>query len=236
MLRNSTEFRSVQREMTRNRSATGLWPLTLAILVSLLKSTTAQERPIVSGQGQRNNNCEDKLEAKIIVDPTLESEFFTSTESSYPWYIIARSDGSVEDTSDGVIDKEDLVRFEHTAKCTSTHQGKHAMKFCDANIAEGTIRLLLHGGLPAYASSMTIEIDESKKFRCAFEAVYPALTGPLQWRITRKTLRVKSDEFKEGKRLYGWLSVEFEEGSAVDGKMVWKPHKIEGFLKPVVIK
>ena len=92
--------------------------------------------------------------------------------------------------------------------------------------------LTLDGGMPAYASSLRITVEPSLAFRCAFQAVYPSPTPALRWKITQKKLRLKSRDLKAGRRMYGWISVTFEEtdGSA-DPPRVFK---IEGYIKPVI--
>ena len=177
--------------------------------------------------------CEDSQKAKVTVDASLESEFFTVSKKSYRWYIVEH-DGKLEDTLDGTVDAEDRIQIEQTANCISDHQGKHLMSFCDASIVDGSVTLTITGGLPAYASSLTLKITEDLSVICSFEASYPAPTPGLAWRIKRKVVRIRDRNPTEGKRLHGWLSVEFEEGSEMDGKIVWAPYKIEGYIKPIV--
>lgn len=110
------------------------------------------------------------------------------------------------------------------------------MSFCEATQRGQGVDLVITGGMPAYASMLTLKIDEKKQITCAFEATYP-MTIPgekLQWRITKKAFRMKSDQLKTGTRLYGWLSVEFEEITTLKGKETRKSYKIEGYVKPVI--
>lgn len=176
--------------------------------------------------------CEDKIAAEAVVVPRLDSPLFHKTESSFKWHIVESESGGVEDTTDGKIDADDLLRLEHTANCTSTHQGEHAMEFCEAMRDGENILLSLDGGMPAYASSLRITLEPSLAFHCAFQAVYPSPTPALRWKITQKKLRLKSRDIKAGHRLHGWISVTFEEsdGSANPPRR----YKIEGYIKPVI--
>lgn len=45
------------------------------------------------------NNTKDPLKGKIVIDDKLYSKFFDSHETSYPWYIYQRDDGTFEETS-----------------------------------------------------------------------------------------------------------------------------------------
>jgi hypothetical protein len=169
-------------------------------------------------------SCEDKLDSTVTINPKLDAPFFKTTKGSYSWL-------------NDVQDVKNPNKIEHTSDCISTHQGQHHMEFCQAVLAGDTLTLSLGGGFPAYASSLDIVVRKDQ-FHCYFGAVYPAPEeNPLVWRITKKTLKVKSLPVAPGSRLYAWLSVEFEEGAMADGKVAkWWPYKIEGYIKPVVQK
>jgi hypothetical protein len=179
--------------------------------------------------------CEDKIPGTVNVAPDLRSKLFTTLETSYPWYIVGEEGGKLEDTMDGTITEEDLVRLEHTSSCISTHQGEHVMSYCDATATpDGGVALVIHGGLPAYASGLTVTMDAANHFTCAFQAVYPGPTASLRWRITKKTLRAKSLQKEAGRRFYAWLSVEFDEVWTENGSEQKRSYKIEGHVKPVI--
>src|SRR5688572_26636792 len=101
-----------------------LQQLLVGLLVALLSGALAQDR------GARSA-CEDVLSTTAVVAPKLNAPFFSSSKSSYPWWIIENS-GHFEDTLDGLIEADDLRRTEHSANCISTHQGEHTMSFCEA--------------------------------------------------------------------------------------------------------
>lgn len=182
--------------------------------------------------------CVDAVVAKAAIDPNLDSDFFRSKEASYPFHIIEHEDGHLESTMGGKVSRKDATKIEHSAKCVSTHQGEHEMSYCDALQSDEGLLLVVSGGLPAYASTLTLKIDKEKNLKCGFEAVYPmTIAGEtLEWKITNKTFRMKNDDYKAGGRLLGWLSVEFEESCTIEGKITRRTHKIEGYVKPVIRK
>lgn len=180
------------------------------------------------------NNTIDKLKSKVTFDDTLHSEFFDSSESSYPWYLFKKEDGTFESTLGEEITSEEKIPIEHTSNCMSTHQGKHRMDFCSATYNHsGTLELEIYGGLPAYSSSLMIRVNDSK-FLCYFRAAYPAPVSNCQWNILSKKLILKSKDMSRGKRIYAWVSVEFEETSTYRDETRTNQYKIEGYLKPVV--
>ncbi len=188
--------------------------------------------PVAAPDPRSKPVCEDNISSAATIVPKLDSPLFHETKSSLNWWIIESAPGVLEDTIDGEIGADDLVRIEHTASCFSTHQGRHAMEFCNA-IQEGAkIQLSLSGGLPACVGGLDVTLEPDLKFRCAFSVVYPGPTGPLRWKITQKELRLKSRDLSARHRLYGWISVTFEE--ADDSGAPPRTYKIEGYFKPVI--
>jgi len=175
----------------------------------------------------------DLLEGLITIDSQLHSEFFDTNETSYPWYIIEKHDGTFENTLSQEITKQDQVPIEHTSNCISTHQGEHKMDFCHAKLGTDKLQLEIYGGLPSFASSLMIEIWGSK-FSCFFRAVYPAPVKNLQWKILSKELTLKKKNLKKGERLYAKISVKFEESSTYQGKNIKRKYTIKGYLKPII--
>ena len=183
------------------------------------------------------DRCVDALSASVVIDAGLDSDFFRSKQSSYPWHIIEHDDGHLEDTiSGGPANRKTVSKIEHTANCISTHQGEHLMSFCEATLRGQGVELVITGGMPAYASMLTMKLDEKKQITCSFEATYP-MTIPgekLQWCITKKAFRMKNEGLKPDSRLLGWLTVEIEEITTLNGKETRKTYKIEGYVKPVI--
>jgi len=179
------------------------------------------------------NNTTDKIKAGLSFDSTMDSEFFRSHKASYPWYILRNDDGTFESTIGDEVSEEDKILIEHTSNCVSTHQGKHIMDFSDATYDAGTLRLEIHSGMPAYASSLMITIKDSEFF-CRFRASYPAPVSNCKWNILSKKLIFRDKDIEKGRRIYAWLSVEFEEISTYQGKTTTMKHKIEGYIKPIV--
>lgn len=179
-------------------------------------------------------HCTDAILKAIEIDKDLMSDFFGTVESSYPWYVLRHDDGTFSSALDKELTEKDLVRIEHTSNCISTHQGIHVMHFCDAILKEdGDIRLRIHGGLPAYASSLQVDI-KGNWFSCCFNAAYPVRMDHCRWNILSKELTLKNRNVRKGKRLYAWICVEFQEVSNFRGKTQKRRYKISGYVKPVL--
>lgn len=177
------------------------------------------------------NVCEDKIAGVAAVEPKLNCEFFKTTKTSRPWHLVEH-EGTLENTFGEGISAEDLLLIEKTASCTSSHQGEHLMEFCDAVATKDGVKLMISGGMPAYASDLTVTIDAKLNFTCEFSAVYPDYSGPLQWKITKKSLKLKSAKLDARSRINGWISVEFEERDNSAQKP--RTYKIEGYFKPFI--
>jgi hypothetical protein len=177
------------------------------------------------------SNCEDSVTSVATIVPELDSPFYHETKTSLNWWIVESASG-LEDVMDGEIGEDDLVRIEHSASCVSTHQGEHSMEFSSAVQDGERVHLRLSGGLPAYASSLDVTIEPDLKFWCSFSAAYPSFTNGLRWKIIKKELRLKHHDFTPGQRLFGWISVTFEETDASG----YPPgtYTIEGYIKPVI--
>ncbi len=195
---------------------------------------TAKALPFFEEDVNSYKNSNDSIYKYAVIDKDLYSTFFDSQEASYKWHILKHDDGTFEDTMGGEVSDEDKIPIQHTSNCVSTHQGKHSMNFCDAAIKSGVLQLKIHGGLPAYSSSLLIEIKENNEFSCFFKTVYPAPGSDLKWNILSKKLELKTSDFKKGKQIFAWLSVEFEETSTYKGEKVIKNYKIKGYIKPII--
>lgn len=217
---------------TEHRSAHHNTPLAMrrSIIATLSMIFSAQ---LIANNPPAKSACDDSIAATATIVPKLDSPLFHETKTSLNWWIVESESGAVEDTTDGEIGPADLVRNEHTASCTSTHQGEHLMEFCAAVSDGDAVRFGLSRGMPAYASSLSVSIEKSLAFHCDFSATYPALTPPLRWKITKKELRLRSCDLTPGHRVLGWISVTFEETEAVKGALP-KTYKIEGYIKPVI--
>jgi len=184
----------------------------------------------------RASAAQDPLVAKAVIDPRLKTPFFRQLRLSLPWHMIEHEDGSLESTL-GPITARDLVRIEKTADCISTHQGEHKMEFSSAIAGRDGVELTLEGGLPAYASSLTVRIAPTLRFEVAFAAAYPVPTGKLYWRITRKELRLQSPVMTPGSRLRGHIAVQFDEfeRSQLDRSEInRRSYRVSGWFKPVI--
>jgi hypothetical protein len=205
--------------------------LSLSALVYTASAQTTALVPTISSNPVATS--EDTIVAKALVVPKLDARFFHTTETSYHWWIVEHESGSLEDTSDGSITAEDLLRIEHTANCVSTHQGKHLMRDCEAVVTEGGAELEFSGGQPAYSGALRITLDQKLGYQCFFMAAYPNQHIPNpKFRITKKELKLKQSKLTAGTRIHGWLSVTIEELDS-NTKPV-QSFKIEGYFKPII--
>lgn len=179
-------------------------------------------------------NSSDAIYKKAEVDENLFSNFFRSKKTSLKWHIIEGEDGRLEDILDGQVSAEDRIPVEHTSSCISTHQGMHTMNFCDAGLTSGVLRLKIYGGLPAFNSSLLVEIKKDGRYSCFFRAVYPVANPKPTWKIVSKKLQLRSLDFEKGKQIFGHLIVEFEEITELKNETITKKHRIEGYIKPVI--
>ena len=185
-----------------------------------------------AAQVEGHEECEDKLVVVADVVPNMDCKLFKTSETSRQPWIVENEDGGLEDTMDGIIEADDLLLIEQSADCISTHQGEHAMDFCDAVKTDGGLEFELSGGAPAYMSYLTVTIDAKRQFVCRFKAVYPSTSAPLRWKVTKKAMKLKTAPGEPGSRLRGWISVEFDEIVAFTGAT--RSYKIEGYFKPVI--
>lgn len=197
----------------------------------LWKTSFATRR--TQARDARLGECADKIVAEAVLDPTFNSDFFGKTETRRQPWIVEHSDGSLEDATDGKVDADDLLLVERTANCSSTHQGEHAMDFCDAVKSADGLELEFWGGFPAYTGVLTVRVDAKRRFTCEFKADYPSPPTPLRWEVRKKAMKLRDAIGEPGSRLRGWISVEFDEIDVTSGSV--KNHKIEGYFKPVIL-
>jgi hypothetical protein len=195
---------------------------------------TVKAMPSLDTDRYTYKNSKDSITKRVVIDKNLDSKFFNTHTASYKWFVVKNDDGTFENTIGNTLTDEDKRPVEHTANCVSTHQGEHVMNFCDATLRSDVLRLKIHGGLPAYSSSLLVEINKNSEFSCFFQAVYPAPVTDLRWNVLSKKMKLKALDFKKGKPLYAWLSVDFEEISTYKGEKTVRSYKIEGFIKPMV--
>ena len=190
--------------------------------------------PSFDADTQKYKNSIDTIHQKAVLDETLFSPFFNSEPESLKWHIIKDENGHFEDTLDGHVSSQDKVPVRHTADCVSTHQGKHKMAFCDATLTSTGLRMEIYGGMPAFNSSLLVEVKQDGGFTCFFHAAYPVLVQNLSWKILSKKLVLTTLDFKNGVPVFGWICVEFEETEVFNNEMSTKGYKIEGFFKPII--
>lgn len=201
-------------------------------LLSALLTCTALHAEPSPAPAAPDKAKQDALTATAILLPKLDAPLFHTTKTLRPWWIVQHDDGTIEDTMDGIITEEDLVFIEQNAQCTSNYQGAHVMNLCQATAKDHTVEISLSGGMPAYASGITLTLGEKLDFTCTVDAPQVAHQPNLAWVITKKELKLKSNALKPGTRLHGWVSIAFDE---IDTATKQKhSYKIEGYFKPII--
>jgi hypothetical protein len=201
--------------------------LLLITAIGLPVSSAQQPKPFLSP------SCEDKIEAKARVSEELGAKFFQVTTTSYREGILENEDGSVQNTMGDTITEQDLLRVEQTAECRSDHQGDHEMTLSLAEAKPRGMELSIFGGGPAYVGSLHVLIRPDLSYVCSFDASFFDPKVRARWKIIEKDLTLQGGSLEVGKRLYGRISVTFEEHHEKSGKSV--VNKIHGYFKPVIM-
>ena len=64
----------------------------------------------------------------------------------------------------------------------------------------------IYGGMPAFNSSLLVEVKQDGGFTCFFHAAYPVLVQNLNWKILSKKLVLTTLDFKNGVAIF-WLDL-----------------------------
>ena len=182
---------------------------------------------------------EEWLPGRVKVDRHFKDTLTFDKQWDYRWYVSVEENGSIVNLIGGELKPEDTVRLYHTARCTTNHQGEHAVRYCYATLENDTLRLFFTEGLPAYVGMLAVLI-KGDRLRSDFYANY---FGPIMEseKIVRKTTKQKlildKDRYEIGDTVKGYLDVEFTETQTVPNK---KPSKVKnyfrGFFKTPVLK
>ncbi len=215
-----------------------LRPLLILMLVTcpiLVLQRMAGQNPDQVFRVEPKAACTDVVPATAMVDAKLDAPLFHARTARYAWHVVESEEGHLEDTTSEALKPDALTMYEVTSDCVSTHQGEHEMENASATLDKsGTLTLVIAGGLPAYASSLTVTLGPDLKYTCAFHAVYPGSGPPLRWNITSKSLKLKARVTMPGERLRAEIAVGFEEIWTEGGAEKRKAYTIKGHVKPVV--
>ncbi len=154
-----------------------LWPSLLMVVIAVL-SGPSPTRAQSTVKGPTTPVSIDQLAAAAVIVPELDAPLFHSIATSRLWWIIEDESGEVEDTMDGLLTDDELLLVEHTAALTSTHQGEHMMNFCDAVATpDGGVELHFTGGMPAFASALTLTVDAKLNYTLPSRLFTPAVSA-----------------------------------------------------------
>jgi hypothetical protein len=178
----------------------------------------------------------EQMRSQANYDPKLADPFFKSEKWSYPWWIIKRADGSIENTFGGPTDEKELPRLKHTARCYTSFQGENWINFCDAKLSNGnTIELFIHD---QHAHNLRIVI-QSELFWSQYWYYYKARTRldeGLRWTTKKQELTLDKQVYRKGDVIKGRIVFECAEevNNPLPSNKFPKIIKIEGVFKTIL--
>jgi len=88
-----------------------------------------------------------------------------------------------------------------TAKCYSTHRGKHPVYLSKARLLDGhVIEILIHKKSPAFSDSLLVRISGGK-FTCQFWSLFDFRA--VRWTTTRQKLTLDRKAYRKGDVIKG---------------------------------
>ncbi len=162
-----------------------------------------------------------QLVSQLRHDAQLADPFFGSGEWSHPWHYVPLGDGRYENALGGeVLLESELPRQQHTARCSTEHQGAHPISFCDLSLGRGgRLEIHLHDESASTADHLGIVV-QSGRFASQYWTFYP-LQQPgerLTWTTTRQELVLSADRFARGEALRGRIDFECVQQSNLAGR------------------
>ena len=139
----------------------------LIILIWLTSITSIYAEP----KGQPT-----QLISPVQYDAMLSDPFFMSNEWSYPWWVVNHYDGYVETIEGAKIAENDSMHLKHTANCITNQQYEHKIRFCEAELSNGTIILYIHDFTASTNDNLKIKIT-NRLFQCQYWTTYVADRG-----------------------------------------------------------
>ncbi len=179
-----------------------------------------------------------QMVSPVEYDPDLVDPFFDVIETSWPWWIVDRGNGSFEDTTGEITKIEDIPVLTHTADCRTQHQGLHRIKFARAKLLkDGTIELKIEDESASTWDSLTIGITHNQ-FSSQYRTRYlgdPPDVG-LIWTTTKQRLVLQKNKYNKGDAIKG--RIEFECLQEITNPKYGGRHsqkiRVEGSFKPTL--
>ncbi len=179
----------------------------------------------------------DQLISPVQYDAMLSDPFFMSNEWSYPWWVVNHYDGYVETIEGDKIAENDSMHLKHTANCITNQQYEHKIRFCEAELSNGTIILYIHDFTASTNDNLKIKIT-NRLFQCQYWTAYVADKGDegLIWTTKKQILILDKREYKKGDTIKGKLEFECLQEVTNPKYKGRYPHyiRIEGVFKTTV--
>jgi hypothetical protein len=181
-----------------------------------------------------------QIRSQVNYDPKLSDPFFESDEWSYPWWIIKHGDGTIENTAGGPTDEKELPHLKHTARCFTSFQGEHWIKFCNAKLLDAdTIEHCIHDGDEANSDNLRIVVQKGV-FWSQYWTVYKRIIRGHEgatWTTTKQELTLDKKVYRQGDVIKGRIVFECVEeatnplpGHQIHAEII----KVEGVFKSIL--
>jgi hypothetical protein len=207
----------------------------LSILISFTVTVLGQKSKFLLGQ---KNATPQKLISKYSISQFPSAKFSFTKLWDYPAFTIKDDSGHFEIMEQRELIADDTAHLFYTAKCTTNVQGGYAIRYCYATKNKNKITLTFSDGMPAYASSFYVYIQDST-FACLVETVYPAFIQGEQRSIliSKQKLVLNQSKFTQDDVMEGYIEIAFIETSIIPKKGVHKtPFYLKGFFKIKITK
>lgn len=171
------------------------------------------------------------LNAQTVKSPVSDakllpiSSFNFQCEWDYPWYVIKNDDGSFENTTGEKIKAKDTAHLHFTANCSTNVQGIYKIRYCEAKRSNGKLELIFEDGMPAYASSFVVHINEDS-FMVRPVLVYPSLQRTIISKVISQSLSVQI----KNNKITGQIDYQF----MIDGSA--DPYYLKGYFDTTIKK
>jgi hypothetical protein len=186
------------------------------------------------------NSCRERprqMVSAVEYDRDIFDPFFDQEESSPPWWIIERDDGSFEDTTGEITEREDIPRMRHTADCRTRHQFPRVIRFAEARRVADGLEIRVHDETASTFDDLTV-LAHKGRFSAQYKTRYPADPPDigLIWTTTKQRLVLDKKSYRPGDVIRGRIEFECLQ-EIVDpryGDRAPRKIRIEGPFKPIL--
>ncbi|MEW6351488.1 MAG: hypothetical protein AB1646_20745 [Thermodesulfobacteriota bacterium] len=176
--------------------------LALAVLVLVHGFSHAWPDQVPPGQPAQ-------MSSRLAYDPNLADPYFSSHDWSYPLHIQEHPGGRFFDLSTRKRLDKNPPRLKHTAKCSSTYEEDHAVKFCSARLLdENMIDLVFKEDNASFYERLRVQI-RSAMFTCQYWANCDVCRYKgVIWSTKRQKLTLDKKEYRKGDVIKGRIDFE----------------------------